>query len=591
MAENIQEVFFVGAPDPPRLTYLSPVYEEMWGRSRQAIYDRAEAWIDTVHPEDRELAGEMFKRSFRGERTDIEYRSIRPDGSIRYLRIRSFPVLDSHGKFYRLVGIAEDRTDAKRVELEIMKAKDAAEAASRAKSDFLANMSHEIRTPMGGIIGMAEILLESKLTPQQEESLRLLLLSANSLMAVIGDILDLSKIEAGKLNLDNAVFNLPECLDAAAKTLAAPAQQKGLALSVRVAPKVPKVAVGDPLRLRQVLLNLLGNAIKFTKKGEIVLGVELESRKKSTAVLHFTVKDTGIGIPQDKQLLIFEAFSQADTSTTRKYGGTGLGLSIVSRLASLMLGNVWVESEVGEGSTFHFTASVGLPHDRLDPVRQSYGDGKVDGKFPLQAPSHAAALSKMAERRRSLQVLLADDNAINQRVIGHMLERKGHTVVFAGNGREAVDLLENLTFDVVLMDVQMPEMDGFSATGVIRQREKLQGRHTPILAVTAHTRVDELQRCLEAGMDGCVTKPVHEAELMAAMEDVMDAAHQREISIAKQQVQALDEDDVLERVGGDLDLLKTIVELFLQDCPVRVTNMREAVSRGDAKGWNPPHTP
>jgi CheY-like chemotaxis protein len=301
--------------------------------------------------------------------------------------------------------------------------------------------------------------------------------------------------------------------------------------------------------------------------------------------LHFTVTDTGIGIPRDKQQLIFEAFTQADTSTTRKYGGTGLGLSIVSRLANLMRGNVWVESEVGKGSTFHFTASFGLVHDRVGPLLLSDRDDEEDRKFPLQAPSNAAGLSKMAGRRHALQVLLAEDNTINQRVIGRMLERKGHTVVFAANGHQAVDLLEKRSFDVVLMDVQMPEMDGFSATGEVRQREKLHGGHVPILAVTAHSGADELQRCLAAGMDGCVTKPVHEAELMGAVHDVMDTACQREISPVRQRhPAAFDEHDVLARVGGDLDLLRNIVELFLQDCPLRISSMREAVSRGDAKG-------
>ncbi len=389
-----------------------------------------------------------------------------------------------------------------RLIVELYKANQAAEAASRFKSEFLANMSHEIRTPMNGIMGMTELALSTESPHEQRESLQAVRDSAHSLMSLLNEVLDLSKIEANRLELDPVSFSLAECLHEAVGMLAPAARQKALELTCQLPPDLPSTVVGDPVRLRQVILNLLGNAVKFTEKGGVTLSVAVESVSDTAIRLHFQVADTGIGIPEDKRQLIFEPFRQADGSTTRQYGGTGLGLAISARLAAMMGGRIWLESEVGRGSVFHFTAGF-LPGPAL----------------PAQPPAQPSTLSvAAATESKSLHILLVEDNAVNQRLALRLLQKAGHTVALAADGRNALKLVASERFDLVLMDIQMPVMDGFEATAAIRERERATGEHLPILAMTAHAMRGDRERCLAAGMDGYISKPIDIAELISAIE-------------------------------------------------------------------------
>ncbi len=533
---------------------------------------------------------------------DIEFPMRRKDGAWIWVHDRAYHTCEKNGEPYA-DGVIADITARKRAEEEAQSAKESAEAVNRAKGDFLANMSHEIRTPMNGIIGMTELALDTelKLKPEQAEYLHMVKASADALLTLLNDILDFSKMEAGRLQLDNVSFNLRKSLGEGVKNLAVKAQQKGLEFIFDVRPEVPPNVVGDPGPLRQVLVNLISNAIKFTEKGEIEVTVSMETQGDSGIMLRFKIRDTGIGIPADKQGIIFEAFSQADSSTTRKYGGTGLGLTICAQLVEMMGGKITVESKAGRGATFCFTAKVGraaavptedelhrgaatsapLPlvltdahmpeidgfglverirrealFDDIRIVVLTSGGQRGDAArcqklgvaaylskpfdrlelrdVLLRVPSGGATSPKkgalitrhtVLEQQNAISFLVAEDNAINQRLISRLLEKRGHTVVVAKNGREALEAVAKRSFDVVLVDGQMPEMDGFEATRRIREAEKSTGKHVAIIALTAHAMPGDKERFLASGMDGYVSKPIKLKELFVVIANVVKNFH------------------------------------------------------------------
>ena len=691
-----------------RSLYNNPYWTTLAGLTNEQL--QGDGWIPIVHPDDRTwLVPKWQEVAGRGEPFACEVRILRNDGGMRWVSARSAPVRNPDGTISGHVGTIIDITESKRTHEELVQAREAAIEAAKLKSEFVANMSHEIRTPMTSIIGMSELMMESDLSREQREFMGIIKSAADSLLVLLNDILDFSKIEAGKLELEQIPFSLRDCVGNALKSLAVRAHQRRIELACEVQDEIPDRLIGDPTRLRQLVLNLVGNAIKFTEQGEVVVRAALEREQEGDAWVRISVQDTGIGIPEDKLGLIFQAFTQADGSTTRRYGGTGLGLAISTQLAEAMGGKLTVTSKVGEGSTFAFVVHLGVescelttPHyqavplrdrlaliiddsatnrtifshildrwqmkaigvdsgaagiaalrraresgvpvdlvlldlqmpdmDGLEVAEQIKSDPALDcpiilltsaGRPGDAARCRALGLSgyltkpvmseelitairaifggqaagredtfvtrhSLQENRSRLRLLLAEDNPVNRSMIQHMLEKRGHFVKGVEDGHDVLRALDADAFDLILMDVQMPSLDGFKTTAIIREREQGTGRHIPIVALTAHAMRGDRERCLAQGMDGYVTKPIQMGTLLAAVEELVprQEATPQALAPESQEPEApsgepIDRKRAMELMEGDEVLFAQALQVCVVDFEQQLATITAAMGRHD----------
>jgi PAS domain S-box-containing protein len=689
--------------------YVNERWQEMTGMAGAEALGFG--WKRSIHAEDVErVVIEYLAAAGTGSLFVCNYRHISTVGRTIQVEAIARAIPSSDGSRRGYIGVVQDVNERFEAAERLQVAKEAAEAASVAKSEFLANMSHEIRTPMNGILGMTELALDTELTMEQRDYLGMVKASAESLLTIINDILDFSKIEAGRMGLEIVDFSVVDCIEGALQPLAARAQEKGLELSWSLAPDVPEWVSGDPVRLRQILVNLAGNAIKFTKLGRVAVHVEREDERADEPILRFSVSDTGIGIPPEKHHKIFEAFSQADASTTREFGGTGLGLSICAQLVKLMKGEIRLDSDSGKGSTFFFTVTFELaaspqpsgfagapaqlagtrvlvvddnelnlhlltrllPAWGLLPVavnsgvaaiaafersvreRQPFALVLMDRKMPemdgyetalkirelrggediavlilsssssledaeeekkirvaqnLRRPLRRTVLYQailralhIREERQNedapaakpaankpMRLLLVEDNRVNQRLAMRLLEKMGHKVSLANNGREAVRMAEGKNFDLIFMDIQMPVMGGVQATSLIRASANSKVRNIPIVAMTAHAMAGDEQKYLEAGMNGYISKPIRNEVLRAELERFVTGGEQvgggaRSVAATEHQAEeSFVMSELLERVDNDRELMRDLLEIFKEEFPLRLEELREAVNCTDLK--------
>jgi PAS domain S-box-containing protein len=482
-----------------------------------------------------------------------------PSGQRWFADASGAPVRDAQGRVIGGIAVTVDVTDRKRAEEALVQAKAAAEAAAVAKGQFLANMSHELRTPMNAILGMIDVALPKATDPTVQDCLQTAKGSADLLLTLLNDLLDSAKIESGKLELESAPFSLRRMLDQITRVLAVRASEKGLVFYCRLSEETPDVVMGDRTRLQQILLNLAGNAIKFTERGEVEIGLHALSHDGDVC-LEFAVRDTGIGIPPSSIEHLFQPFGQADASMSRRFGGTGLGLSISRSLVEMMGGRIRAESEVGKGSTFYFTVRLPLAKE-----------------CPPDSPS-APAIPVL--RAATLRILLVEDNPANQKLAAYILQDRGHTVEIAADGQEALRSTEQDRYDVILMDVQMPGMDGLEATAAIRKREEGGGRRTPIIAMTAHAMKSDRERCLAAGMDGYLSKPIDPREMVALVERLASISLSEKPTVAPS-VSVFDPASALKQCLGKPDLLAQMIHFFFDDADRLLPQIRETLERGD----------